>query len=157
MDENMKFKTTSNVLLYKYLSKFDKKQFKIFYALFVHYWAEHKYFISMENFYNLWCELNYYCHELDDSFPDPYDDFYGIKSFCKKYPYYFIDRLPIPLIAKLFAEHANKRVNILANAAKALYELGARATLAYINNALRLNESIDTLITEMEDHIKYFS
>ena len=28
-----------------------------------------------------------------------------MKSFCMTYPYYFIDKLPIPLIADLFAQY----------------------------------------------------
>ena len=74
-------------LLYEYLSKLSLLQFKQFYCLFVHYWTNYKCFISQQNFFNLWCELNQLCHESDESFPDQYDDYEVIKSFCMTYPY----------------------------------------------------------------------
>ena len=68
-----------------------------------------------QNFFNLWCELNLLCHELDESFPDQYDDYEAIKDYCHFHPYYFIDRLPLDLVAKLFTEHAYDRVDVLAD------------------------------------------
>ena len=81
-------------MLQKQLSKLNITQFKMFYAAFVHYWVNYKFFISKQNFYNLWCELNLLCHEMDESFPDQYDDREAVKDFCHFHPYYFIDRLP---------------------------------------------------------------
>ena len=60
--------------LKKYMLRLDAQQFKLFYSIFVHYWVEHKVFISSQNFLNLWCELNLICSEVDESFPDPYYD-----------------------------------------------------------------------------------
>lgn len=97
--------TPNQQLLYEYLSKLSLLQFKQFYCLFVHYWTNYKCFISQQNLFNLWCELNQLCHESDESFPDQYDDYEVMKSFCMTYPYYFIDKLPIPLIADLFAQY----------------------------------------------------
>lgn len=91
--------------LYEYLSKLSLLQFRQFYCLFVHYWTNYRCFISQQNLFNLWCELNQLCHESDESFPDQYDDYEVMKSFCMTYPYYFIDKLPIPLIADLFAQY----------------------------------------------------
>ena len=62
-------------LLYEYLSKLSLLQFKQFYCLFVHYWTNYKCFISQQNLFNLWCELNQLCHESDESFPDQYDTY----------------------------------------------------------------------------------
>jgi hypothetical protein len=53
----------------------------------------------------LWCELNFLCHEFDESFPDQYDNFYEVRSFCKAHPYHFIEALPIDLVSALFAEN----------------------------------------------------
>lgn len=97
--------TPNQRLLYEYLSKLSLLQFKQFYCLLVHYWTNYKCFISQQNLFNLWCELNQLCHESDESFPDQYDDYEVMKSFCMTYPYYFIDKLPIPLIADLFAQY----------------------------------------------------
>ena len=36
----------------------DKRQLKLFYSVLVHYWLKSKSFISKQNFFNLWCELN---------------------------------------------------------------------------------------------------
>lgn len=97
--------TPNQRLLYEYLSKLSLLLFKQFYCLFVHYWTNYKCFISQQNLFNLWCELNQCCHDSDESFPDQYDDHEVMKSFCMTYPYYFIDKLPIPLIADLFAQY----------------------------------------------------
>ncbi len=64
-------------------------------------------FISNQNLFDFWCEANYLCHELDESFPDNYDDHEAMKSFWKQHPYYFIDRLPINLVAQLLSKHFN--------------------------------------------------
>lgn len=142
--------------LYDYLSKLTAAQFKVFYAAFVHYWVEHKFFITKQNFYNLWCEFNFLCHELDESFPDQYDDREAIKDFCHFHPYYFIDRLPLDLVAKLFAEHVDDRVDLLTDFAKLLLESDMQTAYTYMNDALGLAESVDYLVSETETHIKFF-
>ena len=157
MNNNLNTETTNNYKLFKYLSKLNSTQFKIFYGAFVHYWANQKIFISKQNFFNLWCELNLFCHEFDESFPEQYDNRDEIKSFCQTYPYYFIDVLPSYLIARLFAEHVDNRVDILTNIAKNIYETDIHSAYTYANNALKLDETVDTLVTEALDHIKYFS
>ena len=80
--------------LYEYLSKLDKAQLKAFYGMLVHYWVNQKAFISKHNFFNLWCELNVLCHEVDEGFPD-INDHELVKSYCHEHPYYFIDILPL--------------------------------------------------------------
>ena len=142
--------------LYDYLSKLTAAQFKVFYAAFVHYWVNHKYFISKQNFFDLWCEFNFLCHELDESFPDQYDDHDAIKDFCHFHPYYFIDRLPLDLVAKLFAEHVDDRVDLLTDFAKLLLESDMHTAYTYMNDALGLAESVDYLVSETETHIKFF-
>ena len=154
---NNNLKNTYNHRLYKHLSKLNAAQLKIFYGAFVHYWVNHKFFISKQNFFNLWCELNFFCHEFDESFPDQYDNHEEVKSFCHTYPYYFTDILPADLIAKLFAEHVDDRIDILTNIVKKIYETDIRSVYSYVNNALKLDESVDSLVTGALDHIKYFS
>lgn len=143
--------------LYKYLSKLNTAQFKIFYCILVHYWVNYRVFISKQNLFNLRCELNQFCHELDESFPDQYDDYKEMKSFYIAHPYYFIDKLPINLLAHLFATHIDKHIDILTNIVKTLYEADVRATYVYANKALCLDELIDTLVSETYNHIKYLS
>lgn len=143
--------------MYKSLSKLNTTKFKFFYCILVYYWASHKYFISNQNFFNLWCELNQYCHEIDEGFPNQYNDYEEIKTFCQSHPYYFIDKLPIDLIAKLFAEYVDNHIDILLNIVKILYETDVRTAYTYANKSLGLNESVDILVSETIDHIKSFS
>ena len=142
--------------LYDCLSKLDTQQFKAFYAALVHYWVNHKYFICKQNFFDLWCEFNFLCHELDEGFPDQYDDHDAIRDFCHFHPYYFIDRLPLDLVAELFANYVDDRIDILSNFAETLSNSDIRAAYTYINEALGLSESIDNLVSETETHIKFF-
>ena len=153
---NTEFDNSSKQALFTYLSKLPVKRFKAFYAALVHYWVNHKFFISRQSFYNLWCEFNLLCHEMDESFPDQYDDHEAIKDYCHFHPYYFIDRLPLDLVAKLFAEHVDDRVDVLADFAKLLLEADMYAAYRYMNDALGLAESIDALVSETETHIKFF-
>ena len=157
MNINSKFENVDYRLLCKNLSKLDIAQFKTFYAIVVHYWANYRYFISNQNFFNLWCELNQLCNEFDEGFPDPHDDYDKMRSFYKTHPYYFTEKLPVELIAKLFAKHINNRVDILSNIATTLYKKGTSAAYTYANKALCLDESVDELVTETLEHIKYFS
>ena len=157
MTTESNLKNTHNLALSKHLSKLTAEQFKIFFAALVHYWAEYKFFISKQNFYNLWCELNLLCHEVDDSFPDPYDDRDAVKEFCHYHPYYFIDRLPLDLVAKLFAEYIDDRVDILSDFAKTMSKADMHAAYSYINEDLGLSESIDFLVSETQTHVKFFS
>ena len=73
------------------------------------------------------------------------------------YPYYFIDKLPIPLIADLFAQYTDDTKDVLLNTVKALYEKDLHAAYTYMNNVLTLNESIETLASETHRHIHCFS
>ena len=104
----------------------------------------------------MWCEINLLCHELDENFPDQYDDHNAIKDFWHFHPYYFIDHLPLDLLANLFAEHITDRIDILINFVKRLLEADTRAAYTYMNEALALDESIDHLVSETETHIKFF-
>ena len=87
MDDKRKLKES--------LSRLDTHKFKLFYSILVHYWVKMKAFISAQSFLNLWCELNKLCYEVDESFPDPYDDHELLKSYCQAHPYYFIDILDL--------------------------------------------------------------
>jgi hypothetical protein len=143
--------------LCKHLSRLNPLQFKCFYGIFVHYWTNYKCFISKQNLFNLWCELNQSCHESDESFPDRYDDREEIKDFCQAHPYYFIDVLPTELIASLFAEYVDDRIDVLTCIAKSLYESDIRTAYIYANTALGLHEPVDVLAQETQNHIKHFS
>ena len=156
MNKEIENENAGHLALYECLSNLSAAQFKAFYAAFVHYRVHHQCFISKQNLFNLWCELNKLCHELDESFPDQYDDHKALKDFCHFHPYYFIDCLPLEFVAKLFAQYVDDRINLLTNFAKILYEADMRAAYTYMNDALELNESIDDLVSETEIHIKFF-
>lgn len=157
MRKELQFESKDKLALYSQLRELNVAQFKIFYGVFVHYLARYRYFISKQNFVNLRCELNLLCHELDESFPDQYDDHKLMKSFFLAHPYYYMDKLPIELMARLFAEYVDNRIDILANMTKILYEADIYVAYTYADKALGLNEDIDTLVAQIQDHIKSFS
>ena len=135
--------------LKRYMSRLDVQQFKLFFSVLTHYWVKQKVFISSRNFFNLWCELNELCHEMDESFPDPYDREL-IKSYCLSHPYYFIDILDLELIINLFCEYCDDRLGILTQVINKLDTEGLRAAYAYANEALGLYENIDELVYETQ-------
>lgn len=157
MKEKTEFESKEKLTLYKQLKKLDNAQFKIFYGAFVYYLVNYNFFISKQNLFNLRCEQNLLCHELDESFPDQYDDHQLMKSFFLAHPYYYMDKLPIELMARLFAQYVDNRIDILANMTKILYEADIYAAYTYADKALGLNEDIDTLVAQIQDHIKSFS
>ena len=139
------------------LNKLNKEQFKKFWRLFLHYWINYNLFISKQLFFNLWCELNFLCYEVDESFPSPYDDHNLIKSFCEAHPYYFIDILDLDIVKNLFCDHLNDKIDILSTIAKKLHIDGLRASYEYSNKALGLNENVEEIVAKAEKHIKAFS
>ena len=157
MNIESNFENIDRHYLLKNLKKLDKTQFKIFYCLIVHYWSKYKYFISKQNFFNLWCDLNQLCHESDEGFPDQHDNHEEVKSFCQTHPYYFIDKLPLDVISNLFSIYLDDRIDILTNIVITLFDVNIFATYAYANKALGLNEPIDILISETQEHINRFS
>lgn len=151
-------KTDLQKLIKEALSKLDTKQFKTFYAIIVHCRAHNKHFISTQNFFNLWCELNVLCSEFDESFPSPYDDHLLLKSFCKAHPYYFIDILPIELIAKLFSKHIDQHLDILLNLINLISTEDAKSTHQYIIDKFNISEhTADELACDLEKHIAFYS
>jgi hypothetical protein len=139
------------------LLKLNKQQLKLFYGMLVHAWASQKAFVSTRSFFNLWCELNYLCAEVDEGFPDPYDDHELLKSFCHAHPYYFIDRLSSEIIIDLFCEYIDDRLDILATIAQKLHTGGLRDAYKYSNAVLNLTDDIDESIAQAEEHVKMFS
>ena len=157
MRKELQFESKDKITLYSQLRKLNLAQLKIFYGAFVHYLARYRYFISKQNFVNLRCELNLLCHELDESFPDQYDDYEIMKSFFLVHPYYYMDKLPIELMAKLFSELVDNRIDVLTGIAKAAAETDIHGVYAYANHILGLNEQIDILAAQAKQHIKDFS
>lgn len=150
-------KSDYQTLIRESLCKLDAKQLKTFYAIIVHCRAHNIHFISTQNLFNLWCELNVLCAELDESFPTPYDDQLLLKSFCSTHPYYFIDILPIELIAKLFAEHLDQHPNTLINLIQIMYEQDSKAAHQYIIDKFKFNHTADELDFDLKEHIKQYS
>ena len=142
--------------LYEYLSEFDKSQLKVFDGILVHYWVNQKAFISKQNFFNLWCELNVLCHEVDEGFPD-INDHELVKSYFHEHPYYFIDILDTGIVIKLFCEYLDDKLDILAAMVQKLDTEGIRAAYECASKALGLSENIDKLAAETEEHIRVFS
>ena len=143
--------------LKKNMKQLDRHQMKLFYSLLVHYWASHRFFINSQNFFNLWCELNYLCYEADAGFPNPYDDHELLKSFCHAHPYYFIDILDQEQVINLFCQHLESRIDILATVAAKLHTEGLWAACAYATQALGLQEEADELVTQAEEHVQTYS
>ena len=139
------------------LLQLDKRQLKLFYGILVRYWIKYKFFISKQNFYNLWCELNELCHDIDEGFPEPHDDLELLKSYCHSNPYYFIDILDSDIIIKLFCEHLSNRIDILTTMANKLATEGLWAAYESSNKELGLSEEIEKLVSEAEAHLKAFS
>ena len=142
-----------NQTLYECLSTLDRYKFKVFYSIFVHCWAQDKSFITTQNLFNLWCELNALCHELDESFPDQYDDHKLIKSFCQAHPYYFIDMLPLELVAKLLSKYCDQNLAVLTKLGKILQNQEPLAVIDFLIDELDLNIASDELINEIKCHI----
>ena len=138
------------------LLELDKRQLKLFYSVLVHYWVKNKSFISKQNFFNLWCELNELCSEVNEGFPEPHDDHKLLKSYCQAHPFYFIDILDPWIVTKLFCEHLDKKVDILIKVANKLSTEGLRAAYECCNKALGMNEDVDNLVLETEAYIGYF-
>ena len=139
------------------LMKLNQYQLKLFYGMLVHYWAEYRYFISHQSFKNLWCELNYLCSIVDECFPDPFDDYELLRSYCHAHPYYFIDILSPEIVAELFCEHLDDRMDTLALMANKLATESLWATYESVNNALGLTENVEELVSNAEEHLKSFS
>ena len=139
------------------LLKLDKRQLKLFYSVLVHYWLKNNSFISKQNFFNLWCELNELCSEVDEGFPEPHDDHQLLKSFCQAHPFYFIDILDPGLVIKLFCEHLDNKVDILAVVANKLHTGDLRAAYECCNEALGMAEDVEKLVLETEAYVNYFS
>ena len=149
-DESKKAKLKESLL------KLDTRQYKLFYGILVHYWIEYKFFIGQRNFFNLWCELNQLCHDVDEGFPEP-DDRELIKSYCIAHPYYFIDILDTVIVTDLFCEYINHKLDILTMIANKLATEGLWAAYECSNKALGLSENIAELVAESEEHLKAFS
>ena len=144
-------------MLKENLLELNKQRLKQFYGILVHAWASQKTFISKQNFFNLWCELNCLCAEVDEGFPAPYDDYELLLSFSNSKPYYFIDILNPEIVTDLFCEHLNDKIDILATIAEKLGTEGLRAAYESSKDALGLKEYIDKLVAQIEEHIEEFS
>ena len=147
----------ARAMLKKDLLQLNKQQLKQFYGILVHAWASQKSFISKQNFQNLWCELNYNCAESDEGFPDPYDDYELLKSFCQAHPYYFVDILDCKLIVHLFCHYIDNRLDILATVVNKLRTDGLRSAYEHLKATIKLTEDIDELTAQANEHINAFS
>ena len=152
----MKEPSNYSSTLFETLSKLDKAQYKYFYCMLIHYRVSQNAFISKQNVFNLWCELNKLCHEVDEGLPNIYDHKL-VKSYCQEHPYYFIDILDLETVIKLFCEHIDDRIDILAALVQKLDMEGIRAAYAYANEVLGLNEDIEDLVAQTEEHVDAFS
>ena len=111
------------------------------------------FFIDKWNFFNLWCELNKLCHEVDESFPDQYDDHKLVKDFCIAHPFYFVDILSLKLVKSLFWRYMDKDLEVIISAMRKLHREGLRAAYEYINEAMGLDENVEELAQETEKYI----
>ena len=157
MNQTNRTKSDLQNLLKDPLVKLNSKQFKMLYAIIVHCRAHNKHFISTQNLFNLWCELNTLCAEFDESFPSPYDDHLLIKSFCSAHPYYFIDILPLDLIADLFSKYLDLHLEMFLNLIQFIYEQDYKTAHQYIIDKFNIDHTADELFYDLENHIKQYS
>lgn len=150
-DKNIRLTLKDNLM------KLNQYQLKLFYAMLVHYWAEYRYFIRQQRFFNLWCELNYLCGAVDEGFPDPYDDRELLISYCHSHPYYFIDILCPEIVADLFCKYLDDKIDILALIANKLHMEDLWAAYESSNKALGLSENIEELVAQSKEHIEISS
>lgn len=61
------------------------------------------------------------------------------------------------MITNLFAEYVDDHIDILANIVQKLYEEDALAAYRYANEAFGLNEDIESIVAQAEEHIAAFS
>ena len=153
---NYNYRTEKSILK-NGLMKLNKRHLKLFYGMLVHYWTNYRFFISKQNFFNLWCELNELCHEFDESFPEPHNDHDLIKSYCVAHPYYFIDILPRVMVIKLFCQHFDDRLDILTMIANKLATESLWAAYESSNKALGLSENIAELVADAEEYLSIYS
>ena len=145
-------------LIKERLQKLNTNQLKIFYAMIVHCRAHQKSFISTQNLFNLWCELNALCHDLDPSFPNPRDDHKLLKDFCLAHPYYFIDILPHNLVAKLFSKYFDQRLETLSELIKIIHDQDIKAAHQYIITTLDITDhTLEELVADLKEHLEYYS
>ena len=138
--------------------KLNKYQLKLFYGILVHYWSAHRYFISKQNFFNLWCELNFLCAEVDESFPDPFDDHELLKSYYHEHPYYFIDILAPELAINLLCEYFDDRIDVLTMIANKLRTEGLRAAYEFIIKEFEMvDNDMDKLINGTQERVEAYS
>ena len=147
----------ARTMLKEGLLQLNKQQLKLFYGMLVHAWASQRAFISKQNFFNLWCESNLLCSEVDEGFPDPYDDRELLRSYCHSHPYYFIDILSPEIIIDLFCKYLDDKIDILALIAKKLHMEDLWAAYESSNKALGLSENIEELVAQSKEHIEIFS
>jgi len=150
-------RTRYKAQLAKALEELDIKQLKTLYAIIAHYWVNHRCFASKQNFFNLWCEANRLCHEVDESFPDPYDDHELLRSFCLNTPYYFIDILGPRLSKRLLCRFLDRQLDILTMVAQKLKNEDISAVYAYISGTFGLDEDVEGHAQSTIKHVEAYS
>lgn len=140
--------------LYEYFSQFTPTQLKTFYTILVFCRTHNKSFITMKKFFILWCELNDLCYGLDKSFPNPRIEPQRLKKYCQAHPYYFIDRLPLEQVARLFAKYCDKRRVVLVNLLQIIYKQDAKSAYQYVLDTFHLNYCADELAADLEKQLK---
>ena len=139
------------------LRELNGNQFKTFCCLIGHYSNKYEKFIIEQNMYNLWCEINYCCHEMDESFPFNYDDFNEMISFYFYNPFYFIEVLPFNLIMNLFVKYIDSEIEIIIEVVKKLLEKDLSDACSYINEELNISENANELTIQIESFIENYT
>ena len=150
-------RTRYKARLAKALEELDIKQLKTLYAIIAHYWVNHQCFAGKQNFFHLWCEANRLCHEVDESFPDPYDDYKSLRSFCLGNPYYFIDILGPTLSKRLLCRFLDRQLDVLIMAVQKLKNEDVRAVYAYASETFGLNEDVEGHAQSTIKHVEAYS
>jgi hypothetical protein len=98
-----------------------------------------------------------HCSKADKGFPVPHYDHELLKSFCQAHPFYFIDILDPGLVIKLFCEHLDNKLDILATTANKLRTGDLRAAYECCNEALNMVEDVEKLVIEAEAYVSCLS
>ena len=151
-------KPIENTWLKVCLKQLNKRKFKIWYTMLVHFYQEHDLFITPLSFRDLWLKIGARCHVKDQTSPNPYSgQIHNYTEHWKQNPYFFFDILSLSDLSVQFSRYCDDNVEILARIAEMLFLKDTRAAYEYVIQALNLpensEESIDDLVLQIEEHV----
>ena len=123
-------------------------------VVLVHYWLTYKWFVSNRNFVRLWNKFNDICWKAKKGFPNPYKAPIKLTKYCQTHPYYFIDIIPPRMVSKLFYQHLDDKIDILAGVAERIYSKDMRSVFEYLKETFSLDGDVDEMVEETRMQIE---